>query len=226
MIKVLAFALTFTAAGHIVVHNSSALGTVSSFTILAWIYATDDTTRQQIIRHTGTPDWGIQFRGDQPGDYFYLDRHRATTYQVAQANSGNFSNYGLNKWIFVVGVIDLSGVPRFYIGDLNNYAAEPSSYTTQTAGSGTPDTTNANVDVGNFSAVNTRYWRGRIAWVGVWDRALSAAEIRAQQFRPRVTPGCVFFAHYYEGRAVDLSGNKANGSITGATGVPHAPFLR
>ncbi|MHA2642892.1 MAG: LamG-like jellyroll fold domain-containing protein [bacterium JZ-2024 1] len=212
--------LQYDANGDILVANSTAVGTVGSLTMLVWLRINNNVTRQQIIRQVGTPDWEIQYRGDLSGKPILVSRQRATAYQEAWAPSGNFSAWGIDKWVFVAGVIDLAGLPKIYVGDVSSLASEPSSYTTQASGLGTASTTNADINIGNFSLVNTRYIRGEIAWVGVWDRPLTQDEIRNLQFYPRITNGCVYFCHLgVIGSASqtqpDYSGGGAHGTPTG-----------
>lgn len=224
-------ALNFANTGEKVIHNGSPLGTITDGTILLWLYPTSNTARQDIVRHTGMPDWTVDWRADLSGKPFEGFRQASISYTSISADAANFSAYGINKWLFLVVRWDTTGVAtdqKLLMGDLNTHAAEPSSYNTQSAGSGSRSTTNADVYMGNSHVGGGgRYFRGDIAFVGVWNYPLTSSEIIAQQFRPRVTSGCVLFCHYGfngTGTQPDWSGNGINGTVTGTTQSDHAPI--
>ncbi len=213
---------------------NAALDLGATGTIAMWLYPTDDTARQGLFVRSLAANayYEMAWRADQAGDYFLADRQRATADALCQANAANFAAYGLNKWLFVVFVFDTGGAngdQKILIGDLTRPAAEPSSYTTQTAGSGSISTNygSSNFFVGNQAGALTREFKGRIAWVGVWNTALTTQQIISEQFRPRVLPGnTVLFSHLgYPGTTCpDWSGNAIGATVTGATNTSHVPM--
>ena len=67
----------------------------------------------------------------------------------------------------------------------------------------------------------------RIAFFGQWNRVLTLGELKAQQFRPHVTGGCVTFTRYGfngTGTQADWSGNGNSGAVTSATVGDSAPL--
>lgn len=224
--------LTFAVDGDRVTHNGTALGTITNGTIGMWVYITDNTARQVLIEKLSPGGWSIAHRADVANDPIECFRLRATANVTANANSTSFGAFGINKWVFLAFTWNTAGADadqRILVGDLSTLAVGPSAYTAQTVGTGTIDTTNADVHVGT-GAVTTRETHGRIAWVGVWSTALTNAQIQQQQFRPRCDPGagCVFFVPYgYNGLGsqIDYSGNAIHGTITGTLVVSdHVPL--
>ena len=147
------------------------------------------------------------------------------------ASFSNFTAFGVNKWMFCVGRVDITGVDadqQVFIGDLNRTPAEPSSYVLQLVGSGTAgDNSGDDQFVGNnqTAAVN---FDGQIAWGGIWDRYLSLAEIFDQWDHPHQTPGNVLFTHYGldgDGIQIDRSGFSNHGTVTGATLAQGPPLI-
>jgi hypothetical protein len=116
---------------------------------------------------------------------------------------------------------------HFYSGDLSTIAVEAGSYNVQLVGAGALDSVAAASGVVGNRAANSRQFDGLIGWIGIWNRQLSLGEVRAQQFRPHKTSGCVLFVHLgYAGTGTqpDWSGNGNNGTVTGATVANHVPL--
>ena len=144
---------------------------------------------------------------------------------IAQADWSNVPFAATNVWNFWGCQFNTSGVDtdqKLFGGDLTNPAQEVGTYFSQAVGSGTvSDMAGMNAQVGNTDSGDFS-WPGQIAWVSVWNRLLTLAEIRFQQFRPAYDTGCVLLTHYGGpangvGTQTDLSGNGNNGTITGAT---------
>lgn len=223
-------ALLFATDGDLVdVAANSVLDIGDTVTILMWFRLNDNTQRMTLWSRDGTAGHGgtgyfvIDHRADLAGDYFGASRQRATSQAASQVDAANFSAYGLNKWLFHATVFDLNGTggaQKQLMGDLSTTAAEPSSYTSQGQGTGAASTSfgTSPFRIGNSQANTAREARGDFAWVGIWNVALTDQQIRAQQFRPRVTSGCVLFVPIYTtGTQTDYSGNALSGSVTGAT---------
>lgn len=208
--------------------SNSVLDLGNTGTIMMWLRLNDDTQRMTILGRDGTTAGGtayynIDHRADLAGDPFQCSRERATSQIIAASNAANFAAYGLNKWIFLAFVFDTAGAnadQKCLMGDLSTIAAEPSSYSSQSVGSGAASTSygTSAVRVGNSLTNTARETRGDIAWVSVWNVALTTPQIIQQQFRPRIGAGCVLYAPFYTtGTQRDYSGNAQSGSVTGAT---------
>lgn len=199
-------------------------------TFLIWFYPTDDTARQVLFNAVGGGDWQISWRADLAGDNFEGFRALSPTYLSNSAAAANFAAYGLNKWLFMAFTFNTAGAAgdqKLYMGDLTRLAREPSSYVSQTAGSGSTIATGPTLFVGN-SVATTREFHGRIAHFSVWNRALTQREIWQQQFRPHVTSGNVLFTHYGYANGLtthtDWSGYRQNGTSTSIILAPHVPI--
>lgn len=153
-------------------------------TAVTWFYPTSDAFRQSVCLYDGdglgTSYMQIAFRGDLAGDYFYFERERSTTRILLQSDAANFSAYGLNKWLCLVARWDASGVDAdqsFLMGDETTAPAAPSSYTTQSVGSGTPGTTAGVAVVGGSNVNTTRWLRGRVGFHALFPSRLSDADV-------------------------------------------------
>jgi hypothetical protein len=214
-------ALKFAANGDIVTHAGD-IAIQTAATVCMWIYPTDNTARQALFSHqtsAGIDYHIINFRADQVGDWFDCTRQRAPTPVLAQANSANFAAYGLNKWLFLVTTIDPSAVPTILMGDLTKAPAGPSSYTTQTAGSGAQGATVSPFHFGNNNTATTRKFIGRIADVSFFNRVLNAKEIFQLWDSGELPTGCIVQSNYGEyGQRIQLdnSGFNRHGLTTGA----------
>ena len=226
--------LLYSADGHRVQHASNSIYNFGATgTFMMWIYATSDTLRQSIISRDGTTAYyAMAWRADLAGDNFEWTRQRSTAQVAAISGAANFAAYGLNKWLFIAGVFNTGGAnadQKIYMGDRNTSAAEPSSYSSQTVGSGTVSTTYGTNDlyIGNSRINTAREFNGRIAFCHLLNTALTQKQIIAQQWKPQIRAGeTVLFAHYgFPGTSCpDYSGNKINGTVTGAVNAPHVPF--
>lgn len=199
------------------------------------VYPTSDTARQIIFnRANGLGAYfEMNWRADLAGDNFEFARERDAGLNdiFAQANAANFTHYGLNKWIFVCAVFDTAGAAaaqRILIGDLDSPLAEPSAYATQTAGSGTASTSWGTNDFhfGGLPSPTTRKFFGKIAWVGVWNVALTLSQMIEEQFNALKSPSPVnrtsnvIYSHLGSnggGLQFNLSGKGTHGVVTGPT---------
>lgn len=219
--------LTFAVDGDRIAYNSATLGSITDGTIMMRVYLTDATARQLLLSHIGE-GYEIAYRGDVANDPFQASRHRATTYIESAANAASFAAYGTNKWLFVAFTWNTSGAStdqKLLIGDAVLGAAEPSAYTSQLLGAGTPGTTNADVYIGN-GVVTSRELHGRVNWAAVYNRSMINLEIIQQQFYEFPAPGCVLFTYPGSngtGTQIDYSGNVNNGTITGTLAISDNP---
>lgn len=165
---------------------TSAVSVPTAGTVVQWMYCTSDTARQGLWAYAGDGvgngymdcDW----RADLAGDYYTAERDRASgaTPILVQANAADYAAYGLNKWLCLVFRWDAAGVAAdqsLWLGDEATPPAAPSSYVTQSAGSGTASTTAGGVTIGAQSAVSTRWLRGRVGFHALFPSRLSDADV-------------------------------------------------
>lgn len=226
-------ALYFDANGEYVDYGTALAG-LTAGTLMFWCVIVSDALRGALFSDQSTADITLDYTGTSAGDPISIQRYRATQYLLAQAPAGNFAAYGLLKWLFIAATFNSAGGDtdqKLLVGDLSTPAAEPSSYTTQRAGSGAASTggTLSTLVGARFKA--SRFWPGAIAWGAVWDTALTVAEIQAQQWRsgyPVVQPGnCKLLCHYGANGVSaqpDWSGNGISGTVSGATLTYHVPL--
>lgn len=237
-------ALDFDSAGSNRHVNHGSAGTVSidnlpqganGMTVWAWVYRTANGSNQHIVTKDNTFPSGWGFLCDNAageGEIRFLCFCGATSTNWADAISGT-GQITLNTWHFVAGTItdiDAFPSPKLFIGSLSANVAEVGSYSKQQiAGSGYSNDAAANLYVGNLQRSTTLPFRGRIARVGVVNRALSVAEmVRLQRGTiPQANvSGTVLLADYYgTGTQADLSGNLNNGTVTSATAASHVPLV-
>jgi hypothetical protein len=221
--------LTFGAATSDRVNHGSAasLDNLDPFSYALWVYPTTVTGNRIIIAKSsaaGSPNGKfLGFEGASTRIQFIVDRVTTDTNYVT-----NLTALTTNKWWFVAVTFNSAGavgeIANIYQGDLTATLAE-GTYSTATDGSGANrDEAAISLSVANSTpATPASAFQGRIAWVGVWNRELSLAELRAQQFHPAKTSGNVLFAAYGfngTGSQIDWSGNANAGTVTGASLTP------
>ena len=221
--------LTFSDGGAHRVNCGSAsdLDDLTVVTIAAWIFPTATTQNRRISNkggNTGFFNFSISSTGTAALSTF-IDY----TTTDASAVSGD-SVLSTNAWQFVAVTYDGANAPKIYHGTLTTALAEV-SYASQTAPSGSRVTDNTNdFVIANASQASfNRGFPGRIAWLGLWNRALSLGELREQQFHPHVTSGNLIFMHLGfngTGTQADWSGLGHNGTVTLATQSDHVPLGR
>ncbi len=199
----------------------------SQLTAMGWVYATSFADGRTIVSkfRNGNSGWVCRLFGATGDLNFQIFRTVNFTYTTTDAPVAT------NTWTFVACVADLTAtnVGHIYTGTLTSLVKERSYSGTATAGSGNvTDDSARSLFAGNGDrAAIIDGWPGRVAWVGVWDRALSLGEVRDQQFHPHKTSGNILFSHLGfngTGAQADWSGFKNNGTVTGATLAPHVPL--
>lgn len=208
--------------------TSASLTDLAAGSYLFWVNPTNvATTPQKRFLQKGLLATGYHYMapGDTASGDVILIVRRSTQDLLALSTGGAITT---NAWQFVAGTFDANGTntdQHIYVGTLSALATEVGGYTMQRVGSGSL-VSNAGHDqfIGNDENL-THAMIGAMAWVGIWNRVLSLGEIRAQQFRPHVTSGCVLFLPL-RGFAteVDLSGNGNHGTVTGTTISAHVPL--
>lgn len=226
-------ALVFTGGdGDKVDHGSGT--TLDDLTVASYLFWCQPTSISDSATYTmlqkGTEPGQRRFILNDGSNNIHLEVFRATVVLSITAALSNFTSAGANKWLFVACLWDSGGADgdqRIFIGDLSTHATEPSSYGTQALGSGALSSdASANLTAWNHPAASQSF-PGDGGWCGVWNRLLTAGEVRAQQFHPHKTSGNVLFCHYgYNGTGnqADLSGNGNTGTVTGAVVSDHVPL--
>ena len=130
-----------------------------------------------------------------------------------------------DEWMFVAATFaGGTGIaPVLYKGTLTTAVASLSLSSSQNLASAASSNAANDQLIGTHAAVPDL----DIAWVGIWNVALTPGQLLDQQFRPHKTSGCVLSAHlgHQGGTTVaDWSGNGNTGTITTATVVPHVPL--
>lgn len=198
--------------------------TFTDCTYIGWFYATSDAGGQNHMgKSTAAGRHSLERKFGDVDDY-NLIVDRATT-DASAATTG--VDRPLNAWKFIGAAYGAGGAgPRIYHGNLTTVAVE-ASYSAQTDGSGAVSNGSGLAFIGGNNNPFTAAFIGRIGLVMVWDRALTLGEIKAQQFNPHKTSGCILFTQYgFNGTSTqaDWSGGANNGTVTGATQSSHVPL--
>ena len=116
-------------------------------------------------------------------NYSFLRRYSGTVEATVRAADNSVDT--TDKWQFICGVDNGAGSPlQMYVGDEATVAAEPSTYPLQDTPSGTPEYSSlAEPWIGNRIRLDNGF-PGAIAFVGVYDGALTAEQIREIQVDP------------------------------------------
>ena len=208
-------------------HGTLGSWAMSVGTILVWIWMEND--RSDVAppgicgkrTATETHFFGINFADSNDLRY----RHDRATTRLDIVGTDELL---VDEWSFVGVSFDTAGVDgdqHLYHGTLTKLVAE-TGYAAQQVGTGAIQDLTGNTFYGGWQGqIADGYWDGKVAWIAAWTRQLSLGEIKAQQFRPHVTSGCLLFSHYHgTGTQPDLSGNGNNGTVTGALVTNHVPL--
>lgn len=207
--------------------SSASLDNLSAATVAAWVNmdTISDATEPRLYNKAGTQRFALVFNATQ----FGFEYSRSTTICRAKAAFANLPALDIAKWCFLACVMNSAGVnsdQQVFVGSLTSAVTEASAYDLQGVGSGTHDDAGADALIGHNTAAGSSI-DGFVAWMGIWNRALTLGELQAQQFHPHVTAGCVGFYHLGwtgTGTQPDWSGNENVGTVTGATVGNHVPL--
>lgn len=211
-------ALTFGAGStdKVVVTAASPINDLTAFTMLLWMFQTDNTGSQFVISKGYSTDTGRKsLECGSALTNLVGTVERATTDEL-QVSSGGLS---ANTWTFAAMSYDESDHVRLFSGTLTARVAEL-TYGFTITGAGATGADNAqNLIYGN-DRVDGQVYKGRLAMVHYVGRRMTLAEIERQQFRPMPEADTKYFAWFGmngTGTQVDLSGNVGGGTVTGAT---------
>ncbi len=215
--------------------SAAGLDNIAAGTVLVWARPTDVANEYRVLISKGWDQgtsaqlgWDLHTRSAD-GTQLRFTVGRATSIQGVNSTPV----MSANTWGCAAATWDITnGGPKIYYGTLTATLADVSASPANGSGAQNDDS-GRNVivgaqDDGSLGYVATAYY-GSIAVAMVWNRVLSLAELRAQQFYPHPTAGCVLFTHLgYNGTGtqVDLSGNGNNGTVSGATVADHVPLKR
>lgn len=199
---------------------ATSINSLATKTVLLWVYVTTITTNKF-------------FWGKNTGNFFSLSgttgnirvgADRATTDSSYITNT---TPIAVNTWTCIAFTYDNVATPPIHIYTGTVLPLIEATYGTATDGSGAvvSDASNAML-WGNRSVIDAAI-QGRIAVGMFWNRVLTLGELRAQQFNPHMTAGCVdfkIFGFNDVSTQPDYSGNLNVGTVTGATVGPHAPL--
>ena len=183
-----------------------------------------------IGKHNGTFGSGCQLWHEFGGDQIRFARQRTGAGCAAASNVPVINAIG---WHWVAAVWDSGGVDgdqKIYAGDLGSAMVDETNNNTIGTG-GVADITAASFNVGADDGGSYDF-EGHIACAFAWDGPLlTLAELNLQAAlwdRVAVQPAsCVLFSQLGwngTGTQVDWSGNRHNGTVTGATLINHAPL--
>jgi hypothetical protein len=213
-----------------VTFGTSASQFLTTFTATAWVkFPSNFTAERTILAKFDSGYLGklyLKSGGVNQNDVqCYLTR--VTTAQNSRSAADVLT---AGVWNFVCATCDTTNAPKIYTSVAGTAAAEV-SYANQQAGSGSYNGTDTTaLIVGSRGPLDT-YWIGEIAETALWDRVLSADEIRALSlgFAPSFFPrGQLFYAPLVGRYATEPNippGGDTWGTVTDAVYADHPPII-
>lgn len=197
-------------------HTQGLLGNIPTFTISTW-FKTSGVSQRIYMEANSTnnvPLLGIWINGSGQAEINIRDDANVTGHTVSTLA------YNDNKWHHMVGVQVSKSSRIIYVDGVQ--------VGTNTTALGTFTLNNSSIGVIKRApgAADSGFFNGSIDDVRVYNRALSAAEIkqlyesRSQEFVTESSNGLVGYWSFDEGSGsalFDYSGNRNNGTTTGAT---------
>ena len=190
-------------------------GQTKPFTLACWFNSDTVTANQYLVSLSEASGgaWAISAHGGLSGDPVLAIQTQGTGWAASTAA------YTANTWNHACGVFNATNSRTVYLNGGNN--------ATNTASEGTrPAATNLHIGVTRFNGSFTQHTNGRIAEVGIWSAALTAAEIASladgmtcDKVRPQ---SLVFYAPLVR----DLQDTKGGLVITNNNGATVAPHPR
>ncbi len=223
-------ARSFTSTDRIDVGSNAVLDDLLNGTWIAWVFLTSVAPATARIWQKGTGTNASIFTVNSTSGGLLAKTHsRATTNQSNQAILTNFAAYTISTWMCIACVSDdtTAGNNKLYLGNLTTPLAEPSGYTTQSAGSGAVSSdAAANANWGNVATGGSPF-SGTLALGAMFNTKLTLAELISWQFNPRWNFGGCVDGHWFgQTGEPDLSGNGNAGTVTGTAIAAHVPLPR
>lgn len=207
---------------------STEITTQAALSFVVWLRANTASVARNIFVYPQTASQTIfNLTG---GNNVQCTINRATTSLLILAPVANFAAWSLNEWVCIAARIDTNGADtdqQAFIGRNRLPLEPPSAYSTQRAGSGTPQANSGTPIIGNNATPNAP-WKGDIAYLKIFNVALTQGQLVQEQFSDApVNSNCVGyyrFGYFGVGQQVDFrAGN--NGTVTGATWAPMPALL-
>jgi len=193
--------------------SGSAINSLTTFTVALWSYRID----------VGEGGFGRYY---QKSDIFFV---RTTSSSAFRANrwatafgQWEYAHPGTSQWYHTAITYDYGSTANDPVIYVNGTSV---SITEAQAPSGSVNADTAALVIGNTSAED-RTWNGRHAEFCIYNRILSADEIKTlYKFGPRKVPGGLVLYIPLIGASPepDFSGNALNGTVTGTSVADHAP---
>jgi len=151
---------------------------LGSFTAFAWIYPSG-TNNVRIINNRGTGSGGsykgYQFKLFQDGSNWYfgdssIDASTGTSFRYDSSN-----RYLLNSWYYINMVYETQNELRFYVNGVLDGTVSVGTYGSLT--NSLPTAIGAAISNQGVEGSKSQYYNGKIPVVGLYNRALTAAEI-------------------------------------------------
>lgn len=210
-------------------------------TLLLWVYVPTGGIAGTFASLTDPAAGQLRsrFYFDLSGTVMRTTIDLVTTDLDAQALLTNFAAWGTGKWVRLAyqwaspnEAAGVAGDQKLWIGDLTTGVAEPSAYSSRTAGAGNLASTDPTTawKLGNRRQ-NDSPAPGRIAYAALFDRSAGAQMTAAEMDAWFAWPWTQGAAWMHElgadpagGNPIDLTGQGHNGTITGATVDEHPPM--
>jgi hypothetical protein len=190
-----------------------------SASTLCTIFVKPQSTGSKTARVTGGDN--LSFLMTRNGANLIISADLATEFATA---------FGADEWLCMALSWDVNGAAgdqKAYCGNLTTTLAEATSYTTQTAGSGTTYSDTGNDLAAWRGGADNTSWDGRAGMLMIWDSVQTLDHLISQQWRPYPS-GQKLWSHYGfagdTGTVLDLSGNGNTGTPTGTVVADHIPI--
>jgi hypothetical protein len=186
--------------------------TVAPMTLACWFNSDNSTVAQRLIevRSSTLNYFSLGLRGQDASDPVAIAISEGGSTEITRTTSGYFAN----TWHHACGVFASTTSRSVYID------GGSSATGTGTRSPATPNT----IQIGIFAVDNTQYFDGRMAEIGIWNAALTPAEIASlakgmtcDKVRPQ---SLVFYAPLVR-ELIDQKGGRTITNNNGATVANH-----
>jgi len=134
----------------------------TNHTIAAWVYISDQTDTRLIFDNRDADDDGLRFLLTANENFFY------------SVNTSDLTDNSqpTDEWIYFVGTYDGTTQKLYKNGSLLTTATTSQTISTTT-----------DATIGRTSYTNASYFKGNLANVAIWNRALSSDEINSVMWK-------------------------------------------
>ncbi len=162
---------------YVMIPNTPGLNVNNQFTIDCWInYAPSNSLNPGYVGIVDSDFYGIEWAPGTSGFYVYLSVDNGVSYiQTTQANSGEMT-FPPDQWHHVAATYDGTKLQMYLDGQpWGNSVAASGNVSPMRAGS----FVTIGSENGRYCACGSRYYKGLLDEVDIFNRALSATEIQA-----------------------------------------------